>query len=108
MLLLKECKMSRKKKKKITEQKPTYNYFWQETVVTEILEKNKCYGDKIKNAFKCESSVGEPRTCIYWERLTDILQVGSRVSLKGRIQGNAFLCIKVTVYPDKKQEVESV
>lgn len=92
--------MARRKKTQSTFN-PKYQCYWVEnTRVLEIMEKNKSYERNIKNAFKCESKNGEPRTCIYWSRLTDIFEVGCQVSLYGRIENSVFIVKKMIVYPN--------
>lgn len=93
-----------RRRRKQTTFNPKYECYWVEnTHVTEVLEKNKSYERNIKNAFKCESKKGEPRTCIYWSRVTEILEAGSLVSMYGRLENNVFIVKKLLVYPKAEE-----
>lgn len=63
-----------------------------ETVIVEILEKNKLYErcQKVKNVFKCASNKGKPRLCVAWERFPNI-EEGDLVGMTGYIKNEVFL-----------------
>ena len=48
-----------RRRKKVA--KCTHNILLIDTVITEILELNKEYAERIKNVFKCASSTGEDK-----------------------------------------------
>lgn len=62
-----------------------------ETVIVEILEKNKWYENcqKFKNAFKCASTTGKPRLCVAWERYPNI-EEGDLIKMIGWIKNEVF------------------
>lgn len=70
-------------------------HLWITTKVLEIVE--KIVFDKTKTVFKCESSKGEPRLCIYWSDVD--LHVGDTVEMKGFFAdtGNAFIVKKLFI-----------
>ena len=60
-----------------------------ETTITEVLEHNKEYSERIKNVFKCASRIGEDRLCILWGRSN--ISAGDKIQMKGRIKDDVFL-----------------
>ncbi len=60
--------------------------------VTELIDTNIEYNDKIKNTFKCKSITGNDKTCIYWERV--VLSIGDKVRLKGWWAPNGVFIVK--------------
>ena len=66
-----------------------------ETVITEIIESNKEYAEKIKNVFKCESRSGEAQLCILWGHSS--ISVGDRVQMRGRMKDDVFLAWSLNI-----------
>lgn len=53
------------------------------TTITEIIERNKPFGDRFKNVFKCSSQKKpEGRMCVLWGKYN--LEVGYEIEMKGR------------------------
>ena len=73
-----------------------------ETTITEVIEKNKIYSEKIKNVFKCSSSTGTDKTCIIWGRRN--LDVGDKIQMQGRIKDDIFLAWSLIII--KKGETD--
>ena len=62
-----------------------------ETIIVEILEKNKWYENcqKFKNAFRCASNTDTPRLCVAWERFPNI-EKGDLIKMVGWIKNEVF------------------
>ena len=92
-----------RKRKKVA--KCTHNILLIDTVITEILELNKEYAERIKNVFKCASSTGEDRLCVLWGRSN--ISVGDRVQMKGRMKDDIFLAWSLIIMKKAKKECDS-
>ena len=75
-----------------------------ETVILEMIEKNKYYEqtDKYKCAFRCKSNAGS-RLCIAWERYPNI-KAGDKVCMTGYIKNDVFI-VKTLLIIKKFEQV---
>ena len=94
-------------KKKFVPKKPKYNVFIIATKVLALQVVN--YPDyKYKVVLDCESSTGKPRRCIYWHYGKPLgVQVGDKVLLTGRIDGDVFLVYKLLYKPKNRTDDNS-
>ena len=66
-----------------------------DTKILEIEESNIEYYDsktnkyRFKSVFYCESTSGQPRMCVFWDKTS--VQIGDEVQLKGRLKDDIFL-----------------
>lgn len=72
--------------------------------ITEIIEKNKEYSERLKNVFKCIGKSGNEKICILWDRSN--IDKGDEVQMLGRFKDEIFLVWSIQIIKKKEKEHE--